>query len=240
MRQPQAQLVILTMNGSLQNHTPTFIVFPVKTGKVRCEIHNATAAKALVITTMGSASYRRHPFTAKLSESLASKGITNVLADLLTPEEFAEHRYRFDGEKISARLRLLVKYLRSLPEYRTIPFGLFGGGTGAEGALTAAARMPREIQALVCMDGLRGMEQSPLDNIFCPTLLIAHNNDTENPSTHEQTESRLKSWCMLEKMRGGNNEPLHPEVDSITGWFRQFLLTRGKRMFQTQPLAIHA
>jgi len=232
--------IALTMNISTQNHpVPTFIVFPVRSGKVRCELYHANPPQALVLATMGSASFRQHPMTIQLAGRLAELGIITVLADLLTPEEFAEHRYRFDMEKISTRLRLLVKYLRSVASYRSLPFGVFGGGTGAEGTLIAAARMPEEIQALVCMDGLSGMERCPLDRILCPTLLISHNDDPQKPFIHEQTENRLKGWSRLEQVKSGCDGAAQREMESITEWFRQFLLSRSKRIIHSEPIAIH-
>ena len=219
---------------------PAWLVFPVRNGKVRCEIRRAAPARAVVVLTMGSASYRNHPVTYRLAEQLADMNITAVLADLLTHEELAEHCYRFDTEKICSRLELLVRYLRNLPAYRGLPLGMFGGGTGANAVLTAAARMPGEVRALVCRDGLSGMENSPLDRVSAPTLLVHDQEDPEVVVTNEQTGQRLKGWCMVEKVKHGAFQVGRSEVDSMTTWFRKFLLQRNLRMIQPEPIKIHA
>jgi len=219
---------------------PAWLVFPVRNGKVRCEVRRCAPTRAVVVVTMGSASYRHHPVTYKLAEQLSTLHITTVLADLLTLQELSEHCYRFDTEKICSRLELLVRYLRSMPAYRDLPLGMFGGGTGANAVLTAAARMPGEVRSLVCLDGITGMENSPLDHVAAPTLLLHHQDDPDVVAAHEHTGQHIRGWCMVEKSQHGRFQASRKEVDSITAWFSRFLLSRNLRMAQPELIKIHA
>ena len=219
---------------------PAWLVFPVRNGKLRCEIRKTIMTRALVVVTMGSASYRNHPVTYRLAEHLSYLHITTVLADLLTPEELSEHRYRFDTEKICTRLELLVRYLKSHPSYHGLPMGIFGGGTGAHAVLTSAARMPGQIGALVCMDGLAGMENSPLDHVTTPTLLVHHQDDPDQITSNEHAGQRIKGWCMVEKIRSGMQTPGREEINSMASWFARFLLRRNTSMNHPVPIKIHA
>lgn len=197
-------------------------------------------SRAVVVVTMGSARYRNHPITFRLAEQLANQHITTVLADLLTPEESAEHQYRFDTEKICSRLELLVRYLKSLPAYHGLPLGIFGGGTGAHAVLTTAARMPGQIGALVCLDGLAGMENSPLDHVTAPTLLVHQQADPDLIASNEQTSNRIKGWCMIEKWKPGIQTAGSDEIRSMTSWFAKFLLRQTARLNYPEPIIIHA
>ena len=128
------------------------------------------AARGLVVFTHGSGSSRRSPRNRFVAQSLQARGFSTLLFDLLTEDEELDRANVFDIDLLAERV---LQALDAVPApTRTLPVGLFGASTGAAAALVAAARRPREVQAVVSRGGRPDLAGAALVDVRAPTLLI--------------------------------------------------------------------
>src|SRR5438477_231861 len=70
-----------------------------------------------------------------------------------------------------------AEWLRGRPEAAGLPVGYFGASTGAAAALSAAARLPGEVAAVVSRGGRPDLAGDNLARVRAPTLLIVGGDD---------------------------------------------------------------
>jgi len=70
-----------------------------------------------------------------------------------------------------------TEWLRGRPEAAGLPVGYFGASTGAAAALSAAARLPDEVAAVVSRGGRPDLAGDNLSRVRAPTLLIVGGDD---------------------------------------------------------------
>jgi putative phosphoribosyl transferase len=113
-------------------------------------------ARGVVLFAHGSGSSRHSPRNRFVADAQQQNQLGTLLIDLLTPEEEAEGDYnarlRFDITLLAERVGASA-WLRSQPETRHLPVGLFGASTGAAAALVAAAERPDDVGAVVSRGG---------------------------------------------------------------------------------------
>lgn len=123
----------------------------------------------LVVFAHGSGSGRRSPRKRYVAGVLEEGGLGTLLFDLLTEvEEEVDSRtrhLRFDIPLLAGRLASMVDWLRSQPELRNLPVGLFGASTGAAAAPIAAARRPERVSAVVSRGGRLFEEPGTLEEV---------------------------------------------------------------------------
>lgn len=130
-------------------------------------------ATGVVIFAHGSGSSRHSPRNNHVAEHLRRAGLGTLLIDLLTPEEDADSRTRFDIPLLTDRLLAAAGWVGDFPASQRLPIGLFGASTGAAAALQAAASMGDRIAAVVSRGGRPDLAGArALSQVRAPTLLI--------------------------------------------------------------------
>ncbi|MFC5478524.1 dienelactone hydrolase family protein [Massilia suwonensis] len=131
----------------------------------------------VVLFAHGSGSSRFSPRNNQVAAELRDAGIATLLLDLLTQEEDAAHRNRFDIDVLAARLHAAASWLGTEPLTAPLPLGLFGASTGAAAALRVAADSGTGIAAVVSRGGRPDLAGAALAQVIAPTLLIVGGED---------------------------------------------------------------
>jgi putative phosphoribosyl transferase len=97
--------------------------------------------------------------------------------DLLTKEEDLEYSTRFNIPLLTQRLHAAAVWLGKDRSAKGLPLGLFGASTGAAAALELAAKMKKEVKAVVSRGGRPDMAMEVLGSVEASTLLIVGGND---------------------------------------------------------------
>ena len=138
-------------------------------------------AKGVVIFAHGSGSSRFSPRNRFVAEILQKGSLGTLLIDLLTKEEEVVDQVtaaiRFDIPHLTERLMTVTKWLLTQETTKGLPMGYFGASTGAAAALCAAARLTKEIGAVVSRGGRPDLAQQDLARVSAPTLLIVGGHD---------------------------------------------------------------
>jgi putative phosphoribosyl transferase len=140
-----------------------------------------TAAKGSVLFAHGSGSSRHSPRNRYVADVFNEGGLATLLIDLLTADEqevdLQMAHLRFDIPFLARRLEAITKWLSSHPEVGNLKLGHFGASTGAAAALTAAARLPQLVSAVVSRGGRPDLAGAALGKVEAPTLLIVGGAD---------------------------------------------------------------
>jgi len=178
----------------------------------------------VVLFAHGSGSSRFSPRNNQVAAELVEAGIATLLLDLLTPEEDASYRNRFDIDVLSARLHAAVTWLGTEPLTAPLPLGLFGASTGAAAALCVAADSGTGIAAVVSRGGRPDLAGTALGRVIAPTLLIVGGEDGVVVELNRQAFVELGGEKELQIVPGATHlfeEPgaLEQVVVLATGWF---------------------
>jgi putative phosphoribosyl transferase len=148
-------------------------------------------AKGVVAFAHGSGSGRFSPRNRFVARVLQEGSLATLLLDLLEEQEADDRQKVFDIELLAERLQSAADFLKHDPETRTLCIGYFGASTGAGAALTAAAREPSDIGAVVSRGGRPDLAQPYLSAVQAPTLLIVGGNDDVVIELNQLAFSRL-------------------------------------------------
>ncbi|MGE5086465.1 MAG: erythromycin esterase family protein [Bacillota bacterium] len=161
---------------------------PISRNEKEIEFHDGKSAlkadlktvedmKGLVIFAHGSGSSRHSPRNQFVAEELNKVGFGTLLADLLTEEESSDRRNVFDTELLIRRvLKATEATLHHLSDTE-IPIAFFGASTGAAAALGAAAKIHRNVFAVISRGGRPDLAEPYLPQVRVPTLLIVGAED---------------------------------------------------------------
>ncbi|HYD77517.1 dienelactone hydrolase family protein [Ramlibacter sp.] len=161
------------------------------------------AAVGLVLFAHGSGSGRHSSRNRRVARRLQDAGIATLLFDLLTPEEeevdLQTRQHRFDIPLLTQRLQDATAWAAADPPLRGLAIGYFGASTGAAAALIAAARLGRQISAVVSRGGRPDLAGPVvLAEVQAPTLLIVGSADpvvlqlNRHAGQHLRVEHELK------------------------------------------------
>ncbi len=159
MRQ-EAEIIIPTEDESL----PGFLVLP-------------QGAEMLVLFAHGSGSSRFSERNRFVAEVLQTGGLGTLLFDLLGETEALNRQNVFDIELLGARVGAALRWAMNDGRLRGMSLGLFGSSTGAAAALTAAAKNPGTVSAVVSRGGRPDLAGPFLSQVRAPTLLLVGGND---------------------------------------------------------------
>jgi alpha-beta hydrolase superfamily lysophospholipase len=138
-------------------------------------------ARGVVLFAHGSGSSRHSSRNRFVAGVLQRAGLATLLLDLLTAAEEKEDRYtshlRFDIGLLAGRLVGATEWVRGQPEAAGLPLSYFGASTGAAAALSAAARLPAAVAAVVSRGGRPDLAGDNLARVRAPTLLIVGGAD---------------------------------------------------------------
>jgi dienelactone hydrolase len=186
----------------------------------------------IVLFAHGSGSSRHSPRNQYVARVLNERGLSTLLADLLTPEEEAVDirtaEYRFDIALLAERLASIVDWLRAGPQTHAWAVGLFGASTGAGAALVAAASRPDDVQAVVSRGGRPDLAGAALRDVKAPTLLIVGGLDAPVIKMNEDARRLMHGPVAVEIVPGATHlfeEPGTLErVSQLAGdWFARYL-----------------
>lgn len=190
-------------------------------------------AVGLVLFAHGSGSSRFSRRNRLVAGQLQDRGLATLLLDLLSrEEESVDERtaeYRFDIPRLARRLVAAVDHVRSAPETRALPIGLFGASTGAAAALIAAAERPGEVYAVVSRGGRPDLAAAVLDRVEAPALLIVGGDDHPDVLRwNEESARRLGGESRLLILPGATHlfeEPgkLEEAAAAAADWFEGHL-----------------
>lgn len=189
--------------------------------------------RGLVVFAHGSGSSRLSARNTAVANALNERAFATLLFDLLTPQEEQDRSNVFDIGLLAGRLMAAVDWLEGQTRaIASLPVGLFGASTGAAAALTAAARLPDRIAAVVSRGGRPDLAGEALPLVRAPTLLIVGGADLGVIELNEQALARLRGPKALEIVPGATH--LFPEpgametVSAHAGrWFERYLQAAG-------------
>jgi len=213
------------------NDSQTRIV-PVDGAALPADLVVPSGARGVVVFAHGSGSSRLSPRNRAVASALRARGaFGTLLFDLLTPAEDRSYENRFDIDTLTRRLVAAVKWCSDRPECAGLTLGLFGASTGAAAALGAAAKLGREIGAVVSRGGRPDLAGPLLCTVTAPTLLIVGGLDTQVIELNRIAFAALASPVKrLEIVPGATHlfeEPgtLDDVVRLSIGWFEAHLAT---------------
>jgi putative phosphoribosyl transferase len=184
----------------------------------------------LIVFAHGSGSSHISPRNIAVARALNDRNFATFLFDLLTQEEEADRANVFDIPLLAERLVEAVQWLDGqAPVVGHLPLGLFGASTGAAAALTAAARLPERISAVVSRGGRPDLAGETLTKVRAPTLLIVGGADYGVIELNEEAFARLHAPKAIEIVAGATH--LFPEpgaMDALIAhaarWFESHLI----------------
>ena len=208
---------------------PGSITFNLRNGYLRCEAYAPARSEAVVLLTHGTGTCRTNRYIRQIVRKFYERRITLIAADLLTSLEVSDHRCRLDTELVSQRLIMLVNYLKELPLFSDLPLTLFGIGTGADGVLSAAARIPGEVKAVAAINALN-VQVENLKKIFPPDIpvLIVHQDILGQQGPYENGFSPDHGNITVKKIFRSDETTPWEAMDEAAGWLCSLL--SGKKI----------
>lgn len=187
-------------------------------------------AEGLVIFAhAGSQRSQRNPELARL---LRKAGLGTLLIELLTPEECAEEtrgaHHSFNMGLLTQRLACAAHWVADEDEARNLRIGFFGSGTGAGGALVAAADLGKDIGAVVTRGGRPDLAGNALRRVKSPALLIVGELDEKAIEVNEDAYEMLAVEKLLSIVRGVSHDfeergTLEDVARLASDWFLEHL-----------------
>jgi putative phosphoribosyl transferase len=163
--------------------------------RVEADLHVPERASGLVVFAHGSGSSRFSSRNRAVAEALHERRLGTLLLDLLTREEeqvdMHTAEYRFDIERLSARVIAATDWLHDRDYLLEMPIGYFGASTGAAAALIAAAERPYSVEAVVSRGGRPDLASGALPRVKTPTLLIVGENDEPVIEMNEAARAQM-------------------------------------------------
>ncbi|MGP0064942.1 MAG: dienelactone hydrolase family protein [Isosphaeraceae bacterium] len=184
--------------------------------------------RAVIAFAHGSGSGRFSPRNQFVAGVLQEAGMATLLIDLLEEEEVQDRRNVFDIELLADRLHSVAHWLGRDPDTSGLPLGYFGASTGAAAALTAAARAPEAVGAVVSRGGRPDLAWNDLPAVAAPTLLIVGGDDEQVLELNRQALALLGCTKQLIVVPGATHlfeEPgtLEEVARLATLWFSRHL-----------------
>jgi putative phosphoribosyl transferase len=201
------------------------------------DLHVPERATGLVIFAHGSGSSRFSRRNRAVAKVLEHAGFGTLLLDLLTRNEEAEDErtteYRFNIPLLGERVVGAVEWAQARLDVRQLPIAVFGGSTGAAGALIAAAARPTVTRAVISRGGRPDLAEDALEQVEAPTLLIVGGDDTPVIEMNRDAMHRMRAPVTLEIVPGATHlfeEPgaLEQVARLATDWCRRHLNATGQ------------
>jgi putative phosphoribosyl transferase len=201
---------------------------PVDGGELGGSLVVPSGTYAIVVFAHGSGSSRYSPRNQYVAKVIQDAGIGTLLFDLLMESEAADRTNVFDIGLLASRLIQATSWLLETPQLGGVRVGYFGASTGAAAALTAAARIPDTIAAVVSRGGRPDLALRDLARVRAPTLLIVGGADEEVLEMNRRALEELGGEKELVVVPGATHlfeEPgaLEEVANFATDWFTRHL-----------------
>jgi putative phosphoribosyl transferase len=205
------------------------IKIPAGKSSLAGELEIPHGSTSLVLFSHGSGSSRLSPRNQAVAQSLRDHGIGTFLFDLLTREEDNRH-VRFDIDLLTTRLLLVTDWLRKHSYASKLNLGYFGASTGAASALNAAAKLGKEIKAVVSRGGRPDLAMSSLHDVHAATLLIVGELDEDVLDLNEIAFDKLNRPKKLVVIPGATHlfeekGKLERVAELASQWFDKYLIS---------------
>lgn len=189
-------------------------------------------AVGLVVFVHGTGSNRTSPRNLAVAASLQASGLGTLLFDLLTPAE-AHASIDLPIPQAARRVLAVIAWLRTRPEARGLPIGVYGASSGAAAALAAAAEDPRSIRAVVSRGGRPDLASPWLGRVQAPTLLIVGSLDYAVLDLNSEAQRHLTCDNHLHVVRGASHlfeeqGTLQQAASAARAWFLRHLGGEGR------------
>jgi dienelactone hydrolase len=212
-------------------HNKAEMKIPVGNVIVEGTLTLPSGTRGVVLFAHGSGSSRFSPRNQYVAKEFNKAKIATLLFDLLTPEEeetdIVTAEYRFNIGLLAERLIGATQWLRNDPQTKKLAFGYFGASTGAAAALIAAAKLPKEITAVVSRGGRPDLAGKYLPNVMAPTLLLVGGLDTEVIELNREAMEQMPAETKLVIVPGATH--LFEEVGKLeevakfsSDWFLKY------------------
>jgi putative phosphoribosyl transferase len=195
-------------------------------------------AGGIVVFAHGTGSNRYSPRNQFVAQVLQQANLATLLFGLLSVDEEAEDlitgRPRFDIPLLGRRLIAVTDWLQSNERVNSLKIGYFGASTGAAAALTAAAKRPELVGAVVSRGGRPDLAMPLLGQVRAPTLLIVGGNDFQVIDMNRSALVKLNSEKNLVIIPGATHlfeEPgaLDQVAKIARDWFCKYLTIKTGR-----------
>jgi putative phosphoribosyl transferase len=213
-------------------HQQSEMKIPVGNVVVEGTLTLPPGAKGVVLFAHGSGSSRFSHRNQYVAKEFNKAKIATLLFDLLTQEEeeidVVTADYRFNIALLAERLIGATRWLRNDPLTKKLAFGYFGASTGAAAALIAAAKLPRDIAAVVSRGGRPDLAGEYLPKVVAPILLLVGGLDNEVIELNRQAMDQMRAEKKLVIVPGATHlfeEPgtLEEVAKFSTAWFLRHL-----------------
>jgi putative phosphoribosyl transferase len=178
-------------------HQENAVKIPVNNIILDGNLNLPPKAKTVVLFAHGSVRGRFSPRNQYVAKEFNKAGIATLLLDLLTSEEEEEDmvtaEYRFNIGLLAERLIGATEWLKNDPLTKNFVLGYFGASTGAAAALIAAAKLPKDIAAVVSRGGRPDLAADCLPKVHAPTLLLVGGWDTEVIELNRQAMQQMST-----------------------------------------------
>jgi putative phosphoribosyl transferase len=191
-----------------------------------------TGAKGVVLFAHGSGSSRFSPRNKYVAEVLNDAEIATLLIDLLTKDEeqidMRTRQFRFDINLLTERLLSAAEWLKKNSKTQKLKLGIFGSSTGAAAALIAAAKLPRDVVAVVSRGGRPDLAVDYLAEVRAPSLFVVGGRDTVVIDLNQKAMVDVPAEKKLQIVPGATHlfeEPgkLEEVAKLATAWFLKHL-----------------
>jgi putative phosphoribosyl transferase len=207
-------------------------VIRIPTGSVSLDGEFIMPPDAEGLVIFAHASSRRSQRNPELARLLHKAGLGTLLLELLTPEECLEEsqgaHHSFNMGLLTQRLACAAHWVADEDEARNLRIGFFGSGTGAGGALVAAADLGKSIGAVVTRGGRPDLAGNALRRVKSPARLIVGELDKTALDLSEDAYEMLAVEKDFEIVRGATQDFEEPgtleEVARLASdWFLEHL-----------------
>lgn len=194
--------------------------------------------KGVVLFAHGSGSGRHSPRNNYVAGVLRKARIASLLFDLLTEEEDQLYQNRFNTELLTERLIQVTNWVKKQPAFKKLKIGYFGASTGAAAALIAAARIGKEIGAVVSRGGRPDLAVDEIEKVKTPVLLIVGENDPDSLEFNQAAYQLLNTTKKMVVIPNATHlfeekGTLEEAAQLASTWFKKYLTHNFKESFRT-------
>lgn len=162
-------------------------------------------ARGIIILAHGGGNGRLSPRNTRTAKALREKGLATLLLDLLTPEEELTRSNLSDVKLLARRVVIASEWLGTNESTAKLRIGYWGMSIGAAAALLAAAKVGKDIFAVVSQGGKLDLAMQYIQSVASPTLLIVGGEDRQTMPLNETAFNELQCEKKMEVIPGASH-----------------------------------
>ena len=220
---------------------PNTLSFNLRNGCLRCEAWVPQQAKAVVVLTHGTGTYRANRNLDRSVKWFYDQHIAFLATDLLTSQEFSDGTLRLNTELVTQRILLLIGYLRDIPLFENLPIVLLGIGTGADGVLSASARIPNQIKAVAAVNGICTKTEM-LKKVFpasIPALVLYQETLGQSGANRLSLPAELKNIQFKKIFKSDDSTPWEA-IEEATTWLSEIVTSKRSPIYERERYEVGA